>query len=173
MVKLYTSLNVSQYSEILKTKNLHLINLDENTLGLEFTEDKKYWVQALQAQEDLENVSDYKYSLIIEFEIDTKVLNPLMESKKTGRFSQKIIEYYKTLNKVMTLPQLSEDDTNVLAVLYVYESDETDDGVSQKWMIKAESENSEIWQTFLSGIHKVSCLGGIPGAAEEAKKLLS
>ncbi len=169
MGKLYTSLSVNQYSKILKTKNLPLISLDENTLGLEFTEDKKYWIESISNQEDVDNVADYKYSILIEFEVETKTLKPLIESPETGRFSEKIIEYYKALNKVATLPQLSEDDTNILAVLYIYESDETHDGVSQKWMIKAESENSEIWQTFLTGIHKVSCLGGIPGAVEEAR----
>jgi len=171
MVKLYTSLNVSQYSEVLKTKNLPLINLDENFLGLEFTEDKNYWIQALKNQEDLDDVSDYKYSVIIEFEIETKVLNPLIESRETGRFSHKIIEYHEVLKKEISTPQLLEGETNVIAVLDIYESDETNDGISQKWMLRAENENSELWNKFLAGVYKISCLGAIPGAVEAARKL--
>ena len=169
MVKLYTSLNVEQYSRVLKTKNLPLVSLGENHLGLEFSEDKKYWVEALTNQEDLDNVVDYKYSLIMEFEIKAEVLNSLIESTETGRFSQKIMDYHKAINKKTNISELKEADTNVIVVLDAYESDETHDGVSQKWMIRAKNENSELWKSFLAGIHKLSCIGGIPGAIEEAK----
>jgi len=85
MVKLYTSINVSQYSKILKTKNLALINLSENTLGLEFTEDKNYWIQALQVQEDLDNVSDYidKHIQFYNEEDDSLKFHELTKLKKT------------------------------------------------------------------------------------------
>ncbi|MBS9462045.1 hypothetical protein KIM67_06455 [Flagellimonas sp. 389] len=125
MGKLYTALNARQYSEVLKTKELPLLILEKSVSGLEFTEDKSFWVEQLKSQEDLENVADYKYSTIIEFEMEPNVLNSLIESDVTDRLSKKIIQYYRELNKPINLPELKNGEPNILCILDVYESDET------------------------------------------------
>lgn len=173
MGKLYTALNVIQYCEVLKTKELSLLKLGEGLLVFEFTEDKTYWIEQLKNQDDLENVVDYKYSVLIEFDIDDISLNSLIESDVIGRLSEKIIQYYRDLNKPITLPEFKNGETNVLCILDVYESNDTLDGISQKWIMKTDSEESELWRTFSNGIFKISCLGAIPGAIEEAKHLLT
>ncbi|HEX8576715.1 MAG TPA: hypothetical protein VF677_10530 [Flavobacterium sp.] len=89
MGKLYTALSVKQYSELLFTKKLPLLTLEGGILGLEFTEDKFYWIEKLKNQKDLENVSEYKYSAVIEFEIEVKVLNSLIKLNETGRLGER------------------------------------------------------------------------------------
>lgn len=173
MANLYTAVNVKQFSEVLKTKNFCLTELEGNTQGLIFTEDKTYWINELQNQKDLENISDYKYSMLIEFVVDYKLINSLISDTKTGRLSQKLVDYYDALNKPRMIKMLEDNDTNVLCILDTYECEETTDGLSQKWLLKVESEESEIWQSFLNGVHRLSAIGGIPGAAEAANELLT
>lgn len=172
MGKLYTAFSVNQYSEVLRTKELPVQTLEGNVLGLEFTEDKSFWIEQLKNQEDLEDVADYKYAVVIEFEIKANVLNTMITSDATGRLSKKITQYYKELNKPMTLPTLKTGEVNILCVLDVYESDETQDGISQQWMLKVDSIESDLWKTFSEGVFKIICLGAIPGAIEKAKDLL-
>lgn len=169
---LYTAINVKQYSELLLTNKLPLLTLEEGVLGLEFTEDKLHLIEKIKNQEDLENIIEYKYAAVIEFEVKAEVLNSLIESKDTGRLGQKIIAYYKTINKPYTVPALKKVDTNVLCIMDIYESEETHDGISQKWMIKVDSENNDLWTVFSTNIHKISCIGAIPGSVEEAKRLM-
>jgi hypothetical protein len=173
MGKLYTALNVNQYSEVLRIKELPLLVFDKSVFGLEFTEDKSFWIEQLKNQEDLENVADYKYSIIIEFEMDGTTLNSLIKSQITGRLSEEITKYYRKINKPITLPELKNGETNVLCILDVYQSDETEDGISQRWILQTDTKESELWKSFLNGISKISCLGAIPGAVEEAKFLLT
>ncbi|MGD1839748.1 MAG: hypothetical protein ACFB0B_02470 [Thermonemataceae bacterium] len=172
MAKLYTALSVEQYSEVLKTKSLPLQILEGGILQFEFTEDKSFWVERLKNQDDLDNVADYKYSTIIEFEMKTKVLNSLIKSNNTGRLSKQMVQYYNEFNKPIFPPELRDDDINILCIEDVYESNETEDGISQHWILKTDSKKNNLWHSFSNGVVKISCLGAILGAVEEAKRLL-
>ncbi len=168
---LYTALSVTQYAELLNTKNVPLGEFS-NDFGLEFTEDKAHWHDRIKNQEDLESVIDYQYSIIIEFETDTKTINSIIGDSKTGRLSEKVVNYYQQLEKPVELPVLSEQDVNVLCIMDIYESQETTDGISQLWKLLVNSAENELWCLFTESVHKISCLGAIPGAVEEAKKIV-
>ena len=170
MPKLYTALNVQQYAELLKSRNIPL-TIGEGAYRLYFTEEAAYWIEKLKAQDDLEQVEDYQYSILIEFELNAKVINDLIESEETGRFAQKMVDYYKTLNKPLRIKPLHHTETNILCIEDVYESEDTEDGISQLWMLKTDSKESEIWKKFSNAIHKIVCVGAIPGAVEAADAL--
>jgi hypothetical protein len=170
MPKFYTALNVQQYAQLLVTKNMPL-TIGEGAYRLYFTEDADYWVAKLKAQEDLEHVADYQYSILLEFEMNPKMINDLIESEETGHFSQKMVDYYKTINKPLMIKPLHHTETNVLCIEDVYESEETEDGISQLWLLKTDSKESDIWKTFSQAIHKIACIGAIPGAVEAADAL--
>ncbi len=167
---LYTALSVTQYAELLNTKNVPLSQFSNN-FGLEFTEDKAHWLDRIKNQEDLESVVDYQYSIIIEFEADAKTINSIIGDTKTGRLSEKVVDYYQQLEKPVGLPTLTEQDVNVLCILDVYENEETADGVSQLWKLLIDSAESELWYLFTGSVHKISCVGAIPGAVEEAQQM--
>jgi hypothetical protein len=71
------------------------------------------------------------------------------------------------------VPEFEKEDTNVLCLLDVYESNETHDGVSQKWILKVDSKKNDLWLYFSTKTHKISCIGAIPSSIEEAKRFLS
>ncbi len=171
MGKLYTALSVRQYSELLRKKTLPLLSIEDDKMGLIFTEDKNYWIDKLKKQEDLEFVTDYKYAAVIEFEMEAKNLETLIQSE-SGRFSSIMIEYYKTLNKPIVINEYNKNDTDVICLLDVYNCIESHDGISQKWMLDVQSENSSLWIQFSNGVYKISCVGAIPDTIEEAKKML-
>ncbi|MFT5822199.1 MAG: hypothetical protein ACI8ZM_003455 [Crocinitomix sp.] len=167
---LYTALNVKEYAELLKTKNIPLCQYP-NSIGLEFTEDKAYWLERVKNQEDLDHVIDYQHSIIIEFEANTATINSIIQDPKSGRLSKKLIEYYQQLKKPIFIPELNELDVNVLCIIDVYKSEATTDGISQHWQLFIDSVESDLWQLFSQSVHKISCLGALPGAMEEAKRI--
>ncbi len=167
MAKLFTALNVEQYKYLISNLSLPLIELEENKKGITFTEDKLYWTEKIKNQEDKENLADYQFSILIEFEIKATDLNLLFEN--SGRFSNKIAEYYRSIQKTLTKQILREDEIDFISIDDVYESSETQDGISQKWSIITQSEFSEIWSFFTKKTHKIACIGAIPGAVALAK----
>ncbi len=169
MSKIYTALNVEQYRYLISNKRIPLIEIENNKKGISFTEDKSYWIEKLKNQEDTENLADYQYSILIEIDIYAEDLNLLFE--ESGRFSKQIAEYYKSLQKPLTKPIVTENEIDIICIEDVYESSETQDGISQKWTIITESEFSEIWSFFSEKTHKIACIGAIPGAVELAKSL--
>jgi len=171
MAKIFTALNVEQYCYLISNKRIPLIDLENNKKGFSFTEDKSYWIEKLKNQEDKENLADYKYSILIEMDINAEDLNLIFH--EFGRFSHKIAEYYNQIEKTLTKQILSEQETDVLCIEDVYESTETKDGISQQWSIITESEFSKIWLHFSDKTYKIACIGAIPGAVELAKSLIS
>ncbi|NOQ73977.1 MAG: hypothetical protein GQ574_18370 [Crocinitomix sp.] len=170
MGSLFTALSVKQYAELLSTKNIPLCHYPQN-IGLKFTEDKAYWLELVQNQEDLDLVIDYEHSIIIEFEADVKTINSIIQNPNMGRLSEKIIAYYQQLEKPILLPELKETDVNVLSIMDIYKSDATEDGISQRWQLFIDTTESDLWQLFSQSIHKIVCLGAIPGAVEEAERI--
>ncbi len=168
MGKLYFSINTKQYLELLKNKRVSPQPLENGGMGIVFTEDKKYWVDKIEEQPDLDNVSDYKYSILMEIEIDAAVLNSMMINPETGRLSDKIHEYYRLIEKSSLLKRYAPEETNILCILDIYKSDENEDGLSQVWLLKVDSEHIQLWKNFSENIDKMVCIGGIPGAEKEA-----
>ena len=95
----------------------------------------------------------------------------MIESEETGRFSQKMVTIYNFLGKELTIKPLQHTETNILCLLEVYESEETEDRISQSWMLRTDSAESDIWQNFSTAIYRVACIGAIPGAVEAANAL--
>jgi hypothetical protein len=117
----------------------------------------------------LESIADYKYALLISFDVESAWVNSIMNSESTGRLSEQMTAYHKALDKASTIPQLSPTDNNVLCILDAYESNETADKMAQKWLLKVDAEDSPLWQSFSKETCRISCVGGIPGALEVAK----
>jgi hypothetical protein len=161
MGKLYFATDRKGYVEMLTNKQIPLTKLDTHTVGLIFTEDKKYWVTKIQSQEEKDILEDYIYTNLVEFEIDASFINSLMENSEIGRFSDKIYEYYKMLNKRSEVKKITPNETNVLCILDVYESDETPDKIAQLWSIKVDSKNSKLWVDFCENVQKIRAIGGI------------
>jgi len=170
MVELFTAVSVNDYRKIMTTKDIPLTTLKQGEMGISFAEDRAYWIQKIQDQDDLDDVEQYQYALLIAFEVEPSTINKLIEGPETGRFSPKMKTYYQQLKKPQTIPTLNEEDKDVLCLLDAYESEETDDGISQAWLLKVSASESAVWQRFLKGVHKITCIGGIPGAMEAAKE---
>jgi hypothetical protein len=171
MRNLYVALSTAQYASLKKNKALPPTVEENGCPAILFSEDKTHWIDKLRAQKDLDDVNGYDYAFIIEFRMDPRVLNDLIENPETGRLSEKIYNYYAELGKQTDIPQLQPDDTNVLCVMDVYESEETDDTVSQLWMLKVESTSHDLWEYFRSETPVINCIGAIPGAKEAADAL--
>jgi hypothetical protein len=171
MRNLYVALSTAQYVAVKKTKMLPPTIEENGCPAILFSEDKLYWIKKLRAQQDLEDVNGYAYAFIIEFKMDPAVLNSLIQDPKTGRLSEKIYDYYAQLGKETHIPQLQANDTNVLCVMDTYESDATEDNISQLWMLKVESTDHPLWLNFCSDTRVISCIGAIPGAPEAANVL--
>jgi hypothetical protein len=168
---LFTAVSVKQYAELINSRNLPLSKFKHN-FGLEFTEDKSFWYDRITNQEDLDNVVDYKFAIIIEFEADAQTINAIITNPQNGRLSERMIGYYNSINKPIIIQELKQNDINVLGIMDIYESDETADGISQLWQLFVDSPQSELWHLFTSSVHKIACLGGIPGSLEAAKSLV-
>lgn len=173
MGKLYFAVDTKQYTEILKTENIFPTIIDKGSLVLTFTEDKKYWMDKIIEQADLDNIEDYKYSVLIEFEIEASILNSLITDPAVGRLSDNMYEYYRKLNKKSTIKKLISEETNILCITDVYETSETPDGISQIWTLKVDSINNKVWTLFCENIHTITCVGEIPGASGISKQFIS
>lgn len=172
MGKCYTAVNTAQFAAIMKERNFVPMPLEDGGAGLLFTEDKKYWVQKIQEQEDLDKTEDYRYSILIEWEIPVPFINALMENEKTGRLSAKMVEHHKLLGKLSTVKPLLQGETDVLCIMDVHASPETGDGLSQVWMLRKNPADDTFWNLFRGSINAVRSTGGIPGAVEIAQKLV-
>jgi hypothetical protein len=173
MGKCYTAVNTAQFAAIIKQRSFVPLPLEQGGLGLVFTEDKKYWVNKIQEQADLEKTEDYQYSILIEWEIPVPFINALMENEKTGRLSAKMVDYHKLLDKQSPVKPLQPAETDVLCILDVHASPETGDGLSQVWMIRVNPENDTFWNLFIGSITAVRSTGGIPGAVEIARRMVA
>lgn len=169
MGTLYTAINVERYKEMTQSKALPLFPV-EDLYHFEFSEDKSFWVKRLTEQDDLEDVAAYRYSIIVEFEIDAEALNKILFTEGTGRMSTSYRDMYReTKHSEPPFPELTDNDVNVLALMDVFESQETADGVSQLWRFVVDSKESHLWMQFCAAVNKISLQGGIPGAVEEAE----
>jgi|GEM_PF-6263423 hypothetical protein len=171
MSKFYFATSIQHFAEILYHKQLTPITLADASSGILFTEDRKYWIEKIEAQNDKDNIEDYAYAVNIELEIDTSFFTSLMANANTGRFSDKVAAYHKRVNKNISVKKLDVTDTNVLCLLDVYESDETSDNISQLWLLKVSNTESKLWIDFTNNIIKMSCPGGLDGATELATKI--
>lgn len=162
----YTAISIAAYRELLENKNFGLQPLGEGLKGLYFSEDKAYWVNQIKEQADEDNLESYAYALMLRFDLPSELINELMMDEEVARLSPRILEYYAALGKDSHLQAHQADDEEVLCLLDVYESEETEDGISQSWMLQVPNEETALWQVFRESIGKIECLGGIPGARE-------
>lgn len=162
----YTGFSIKQYKDIVAQKSLVPNFYDDKKIWLVFSEDISYWQKKIEEQKDEDDIHQYQYSLVISFDIESSYIHHLMDDPQIGRLSQKIYDYYTLIHKETTIPKLLSDDRDILAVMDVYESPRTHDGISQVRLLLSHTVHDIFWKDFCRQITSIKLVGGIPGAKE-------
>jgi hypothetical protein len=165
-MQVYTALSIPAFRQLKTTQSFGLQDLGEGIEGLYFTEDKAYWVERIKEQDDEAKLEDYQYALLIRFSLPAELIHEIMSDPEVARLSPRMLEYHNAIGKTSHIRPHQPKDEEVLCLLDVYESSETEDGISQAWMLQVSSEEAALWMVFKESIQKIECLGGIPGAME-------
>lgn len=171
-MRLFTAYSSAELAEVRATGQLVLRPVPGTAppvglVELLLTEDMRYWRDAIQAQPDREQISDYEYAFVVAAEVPTEFVAELVTSSRHGRISAAVADMFTQLGRPGPAPVADPTESEVFILNRIDESVDVGDGMTQHYVLRGGLTGTDsILDAFSEQVYRISVVGGVSGAPE-------